>query len=383
MRYILGNIYKDWKDIYNMSIDELKEAYPERSKDIDEWMKEGESFAKSFDSGINVADGASYITADMCRDMLRMRGAYNNKVRKAFKILMSSSKYNWVKSAEAYKTVYEALNIVPTKYTAYGFRPHISNGNQVSNVAVAYYNKFALFPIFPCMAHGKMRNIYQKMLDEKVDMLLMTSAVKVGSQGAVSFDGTNFTGSFNTYKQNYSYLRRQLNTDPEDKDESAIGTQMMKIGLANLVMDREYKDLEGNTVSGYKVFNDLMSSVNELAKIGEEEMEDMFMDTNEERDADGNITASVKSINYQKVSDYLKEQLTQRNANKTLIQAIQYDPTTKKLVCPLAATTDAAWIESIFISTMNKHVVDITTPGKSFIQRSVFGIEGKTGEGLI
>jgi hypothetical protein len=112
-------------------------------------------------------------------------------------------------------------------------------------------------------------------------------------------------------------------------------------------------------------------------------MEDMFMDTNEERDADGNITASVKSINYQKVSDYLKEQLTQRNANKTLIQAIQYDPTTKKLVCPLAATTDAAWIESIFISTMNKHVVDITTPGKSFIQRSVFGIEGKTGEGLM
>lgn len=383
VRYILGNIYGDWKDIYNMSIDELKEAYPERSLDIDEWMEEGKSFAKSFDSGINVADGASYITADMCRDMLRMRGAYNNKVRKAFKILMSSSKYDWVKSAEAYKTIYEALNIVPTKYTAYGFRPHVSNGNQVSNVAVAYYNKFALFPIFPCMAHGKMHNIYQKMLDEKVDMLLMTSAVKVGSQGAVSFDGTNFTGPFNTYKQSYSYLRRQLNTDPEEKDENAIGTQMMKIGLANLVMDREYKDLEGNIVSGHKVFNDLMSSVNELARIGEEEMEDMFMDTNEERDAYGNITASVKSINYQKVSDYLKEQLTQRNANKTLIQAIQYDPITKKLVCPLAATTDAAWIESIFISTMNKHVVDITTPGKSFIQRSVFGIEGKTGEGLI
>ena len=228
-----------------------------------------------------------------------------------------------------------------------------------------------------------MYNIYQKMLDEKVDMLLMTSAVKVGSQGAVSFDGTNFTGPFNTYKQSYSYLRRQLNTDPEEKDESAIGTQMMKIGLANLVLDREYKDLDGNVVSGQKVYDDLMSSVNSLAQIGEEEIEDMFMDTNEEKDNEGNIISSTKSINYQKVSDYLKEQLTQRNANKTLIQAIQYDPTTKKLVCPLAATTDAAWIESIFISTMNKHVVDITTPGKSFIQRSVFGIEGKTGEGLI
>jgi hypothetical protein len=153
-----------------------------------------------------------------------MRGAYNNKVRKAFKVLMSSTKYDWVKSQEAYETVYKALNIVPTKYTAYGFRNHTLNGNQVSDVAVAYYNKFALFPIFPCMATGKMEGIYQKMLDEGVDMLLMTSAVKVGSQGAVSYNGEIISEPFNKYTQDYSYLRRQLNTDPEEKDTNHIGT---------------------------------------------------------------------------------------------------------------------------------------------------------------
>lgn len=380
-RYIFAQKTGNWEDAYGMSIDALKEKYPNYAKLLDDALLEGKRYAKSFTKGINVADGASYITADMCRDMLRMRGAYNNDVRKAFKILMSSSKYDWKKSAEAYKTVYEALNIVPTKYTAYGFRQHSMNGSQVSDVAVAYYNKFALFPIFPCMATGKMEAIYDKMVAEGVDMLLMTSAVKVGSQGAVSFDGEGISQPFNKYTQSYAYLRRQLNTDPEEKDESALGTQMIKIGLANLDPERHYTDLDGNTISGRTLLDQLMGSINTLADMGAKEVEDMFFDTEEERDEDGNLVNIVQKINYEKMSDYLKDQLTTRNANKTLIQSIQVvtDPVTgaKKLATPLAATSDAAWIESIFISTMNKKIVDVTTPGKSFVQRSVFATEGE------
>jgi hypothetical protein len=52
-------------------------------------------------------------------------------------------------------------------------------------------------------------------------------------------------------------------------------------------------------------------------------------------------------------------------------------------VCPLAATPDASWIESILISTINKRIIDIVTPGSSFVQRSVFAIEGSSGEGSI
>ena len=374
-RYVYGCITGKWDDAYNKSLDELEQD--ERYSDaVVKAKNKGKLFAKSFTGGINVADGASYITADMCRDMLRMRGAYNNKVRKAFKILMSSSKYNWTKTAEAYKEVYRALNIVPTKYTAYGFRQHSLNGNQVSDVAVAYYNKFALFPIFPCMATGKMEAVYQKMVDEKVDMLLMTSAVKVGSQGAVSFDGETISEPFNKYEQDYSYLRRQLNTDPEEKDENHIGTQMMKIGLSNLVAERTYIDANGNEITGDQILETMMSSINELANIGAQEIKDMFMTVDTQTDSEGNIISSEERIDYKKMSEYLNEQLTSRNANKTIIQAIQTTPDGKKLSSPLAATPDAAWIESIFISTMNKHIVDITTPGKSFVQRSVWAMEG-------
>jgi uncharacterized protein YutD len=161
-RYTYGCVTGNWDNAYSKSIDKIvEECEPAKAA-----YERGKQYAKSFTGGINVADGASYITADMCRDMLRMRGAYNNKVRKAFKILMSSTKYDWINIQDAYKTVYGALNIVPTKYTAYGFREHTLNGNNVSDVAVAYYNKFALFPIFPCMATGKMEGVYNKMSDE-------------------------------------------------------------------------------------------------------------------------------------------------------------------------------------------------------------------------
>jgi len=156
---------------------------------------------------------------------------------------------------------------------------------------------------------------------------------------------------------------------------------MIKIGLANLDPERHYTDLDGNTISGKTLLDQLMGSINTLADMGAKEVEDMFFDTEEERDEDGNLVNIVQKINYEKMSDYLKDQLTTRNANKTLIQSIQVvtDPVTgaKKLATPLAATSDAAWIESIFISTMNKKIVDVTTPGKSFVQRSVFATEGE------
>jgi len=75
-----------------------------------------------------VADGAAYITDKMCENMLRMRGAYNNAVKKAFDILRGDEKYSWTQKRDAYDVVYKAVNIVTTKYTAYGFRQHLLNG---------------------------------------------------------------------------------------------------------------------------------------------------------------------------------------------------------------------------------------------------------------
>lgn len=372
LREIYGNHY-GFKDVDSLKIEvvraRLVEDFGEDAvkKIEDRALKFYQAYLKDKSikqDGINVADGASYITADMCKRMLRARGALTNDVAKAINILESSNKYSWMDQKDAYKLIYDKVNLVTTKYTAYGFRDHTTNGKKVSNLSVPYYNKFALFPIFDCIATGKLKNVYDKMKENKVDNLLMTSAVKVGLQGHSEFDGETISKPLNVYTQRLSALRRQLNTDPEEGEVVAAGTQMIKVCLSSLRLDRMYGDMTGEQLR-----DKLMGSINKLSKLGVDKFKDRFY--------------SNGIIDQKKLSEYLIEQLGARNANKNLIDALTYNPQTGSMNAPIASTADASWMESMLISAANKDIIDIMTPGSSFIQRSVFAIEGKNGEGSI
>ena len=365
LREIYGNHY-GFKDVDSLKIEAVRARLVEDFGEdaVKKIEDRANNFYKAYTSGINVADGASYITADMCKRMLRARGALTNDVAKAINILESSDKYSWMDQKDAYKLIYEKVNLVTTKYTAYGFRDHTTNGKKVSNLSVPYYNKFALFPIFDCIATGKLKNVYDKMKESKVDNLLMTSAVKVGLQGHSEFNGETISKPMNVYTQRLSALRRQLNTDPEEGDVVAAGTQMIKVCLSSLRLDRTYGDMTGEQLR-----DKLMDSINKLSDIGIEKFRNRFY--------------SNGIIDQKKLSEYLIEQLGTRNANKNLIDALTYNPETGSMNAPIAATADASWMESMLISAANKDIIDITTPGSSFIQRSVFAIEGKNGEGSI
>ena len=365
LREIYGN-YFGFSKVDELPIESIRqqlvdEIGEDRVKKIE---SRANDFYEAYTDEINVADGASYITADMCKRMLRARGAYTNDVKKAFDVLQGENAYSWQDKKDAFKLIYEKTNLVATKYTAYGFRDHTTNGNKASSLSVPYYNKFALFPIFECLATGKLKGIYDKMKNEGVDNLLMTSAVKVGLQGHVNFNGESIDKPFNKYTQRLAALRRQLNTDPEEGEVVAAGTQMIKVCLSSLRLDRMYGD-----TTGKQVLDKLMGSINKLSKIGAQKFKDRFY-------TDGNI-------DQKKLSQYLIEQLGTRNANKNLIDALTINPETGQMNAPIAATSDASWMESMLISAANKDIINIMTPGSSFIQRSVFGIEGKSGEGSI
>lgn len=365
LREIYGNRY-GFKGVDDLDIGAV------RSRLVDDFGEDAvkkietraNNFYEAYTGGINVADGASYITADMCKRMLRARGALTNDVAKAINILESADKYSWMDQKDAYKLIYDKVNLVTTKYTAYGFRDHTTNGKKVSNLSVPYYNKFALFPIFDCIATGKLKNVYDKMKENKVDNLLMTSAVKVGLQGHSQFDGETISKPLNVYTQRLSALRRQLNTDPEKGGVVAAGTQMIKVCLSSLRLDRTYGDMTGEQLR-----DKLMGSINKLSKLGVDKFKDRFY--------------SNGIIDQKKLSEYLIEQLGTRNASKNLIYALTYNPQTGSMNAPIASTSDARWMESMLISAANKDIIDIMTPGSSFIQRSVFAIEGKNGEGGI
>ena len=359
---------------------------------LDVVKKRAAAKINAFRKGINVANGATYITDDMCENLLKQVGDYGEDVQRAFKVLrgeeVNGRKYTAKDTREmltAYSLIQSAV-IGTQKYTAYGFRKQ--NG-----ILVPYYNKTALFPLFKTIASGNMAKLYAKMKKDKVDMVMLNSSVKVGSQGSqdIDFDALESDDfKFNTYTQEYKYLRKQFNTDPKEKEMMAMGTQMTKMIMSSMLAGRDYiitnPDGSKRKVNVKNLRDEIMQSINKLAEKGYDKLRKQLFDGNK--------------LDIRKFSKFLTDELSSRGASRELLRAISVvdentpdiDEARKsriketgkpELRVPLAALSGLNWIQSVINAKVNKSVIDINTPGAAFIQRSAFGIEGKTKSDII
>lgn len=362
--YVEHKTQKDFEEFRDKYLDENDKARVTKKYQAEYKAYAGKIYDPKAKNPINVADGSAFITDKMCEKLLRSLGLYNNKAKQLFTMLRDPDKqYTFRQKADAFAELQEFI-VGAQKYSAFGHR----NDDQLGSLLIPYYNKMALFPIFPSIAMGDMGKVYNKMINEGVDMLLFDSAVKIGNKHNSEFkQGKGIEEPFVTFKQDLRYLRKQLNTDPNGKTEMNLGTQTAKVALASLILDRtNYTDsLTGQTISGSEILDNIMGSIKELSDIGAKEVDDLFF-TNDEFDI-------------QKFAKFLNDELTSRNANKNTIDAITIKVDadgSKHLNVPLAAQSDPHWIESILTSALNKRIIDVKTPGNAFYQRSVFAMEG-------
>lgn len=355
------NDFEEFRDKY---LDESDKARVTKKYQAEYKAYAGKIYDPKAKDPINVADGSAFITDKMCEKLLRSLGLYKNKAKQLFDMLRDPDKqYTFRQKADAFAELQEFI-VGAQKYSAFGHR----NDDQLGSLLIPYYNKMALFPIFPSIAMGDMGKVYNKMINEGVDMLLFDSAVKIGNKHNSEFkQGKGIEEPFVTFKQDLRYLRKQLNTDPNGKIEMNLGTQTAKVALASLILDRtNYTDsLTGEAISGSQILDNIMGSIKELSDMGVKEVDDLFF-TNDELDI-------------QKFGKFLNDELTSRNANKNTIDAITIKVDadgSKHLNIPLAAQSDPHWIESILTSALNKRIIDVKTPGNAFYQRSVFAMEG-------
>lgn len=355
---------KDFEEFRDKYLDESDKARVTKKYQAEYKAYAGKIYDPKAKDPINVADGSAFITDKMCEKLLRSLGPYKNKAKQLFDMLRDPDKqYTFRQKADAFAELQEFI-VGAQKYSAFGHR----NDDQLGSLLIPYYNKMALFPIFPSIAMGDMGKVYNKMINEGVDMLLFDSAVKIGNKHNSEFkQGKGIEEPFVTFKQDLRYLRKQLNTDPNGKIEMNLGTQTAKVALASLILDRtNYTDsLTGEAISGSQILDNIMGSIKELSDMGVKEVDDLFF-TNDELDI-------------QKFAKFLNDELTSRNANKNTIGAITIKVDadgSKHLNIPLAAQSDPHWIESILTSALNKRIIDVKTPGNAFYQRSVFAMEG-------
>lgn len=373
-----------WNEVKDLSIQEIEKIYPESVKIAKQAAKVE---VEGYKGGINVADAAVYISPNMTRDLLRMRGVWSPEIKKAFDILTNEDTANLWDSdpklyAEANKVILNAM-----KYMAFGTR-----FNEIPGLGIPYFNKMALFPLFKSIATGDIKALYDRMVDpsKPVDMVLFDSAVKAGSRSPMKFyrvakdseielrDGQtvlsakvtdelineegNTLNDFNnlvTYTQKFKYLRQQLETNPHTHEEQMAGTQFMKVNLSNLRMDDLY-GIEGQQVTGRQIKDTIMNALNKLSDMGVKDLEDELFNK------DG-------SVNVTKLAKMLENDARESDANDNVLSGLK--TANNKFIMPLSSLSDNKWLESRFISMINKQVIDVHIPGGAFIQRSTLGLE--------
>lgn len=373
-----------WNQVKDLSIQEIEKIYPESVKIAKQAAKVE---VEGYKEGINVADAAVYISPNMTRDLLRMRGVWSPEIKKAFEILTNEDTANLWDSdpklyAEANKVILNAM-----KYMAFGTR-----FNEIPGLGIPYFNKMALFPLFKSIATGDIKALYDRMVypSKPVDMVLFDSAVKAGSRSPMKFyrvakdseielrDGQtvlsakvtdelineegNTLNDFNnlvTYTQKFKYLRQQLETNPHTHEEQMAGTQFMKVNLSNLRMDDLY-GIEGQQVTGRQIKDTIMNALNKLSDMGVKDLEDELFNK------DG-------SVNVTKLAKMLEDDARESDANDNVLSGLK--TANNKFIMPLSSLSDNKWLESRFISMINKQVIDVHIPGGAFIQRSTLGLE--------
>lgn len=373
-----------WNQVKDLSIQEIEKIYPESVKIAKQAAKVE---VEGYKEGINVADAAVYISPNMTRDLLRMRGVWSPEIKKAFEILTNEDTANLWDSdpklyAEANKVILNAM-----KYMAFGTR-----FNEIPGLGIPYFNKMALFPLFKSIATGDIKALYDRMVDpsKPVDMVLFDSAVKAGSRSPMKFyrvakdseielrDGQtvlsakvtdelineegNTLNDFNnlvTYTQKFKYLRQQLETNPHTHEEQMAGTQFMKVNLSNLRMDDLY-GIEGKQVTGREIKDTIMNALNKLSDMGVQDLKDELFNK------DG-------SVNVTKLAKMLEDDARESDANDNVLSGLK--TANNQFIIPLSSLSDNKWLESRFISMINKQVIDVHIPGGAFIQRSTLGLE--------
>lgn len=369
-----------WNEVKDLKIEEIEKKYPDAVK----WARiAAKKDVAGYKEGINVADAAVYISPNMARNLLRMRGVWSPEIKQAFDILTNPDTADrWDSDPELYaKANKVVLNAM--KYVAFGTR-----FNEIPGLGIPYFNKMALFPLFKSIATGDMKALYDRMVDETnpIDMVLFNSAVKAGSRdpqkayrqakdgeielkdgqtvlsaeltNELSLDREYKLGNFNlltTYKQKYKYIRQQLETNPHTHAEQMVGTQFMKVNLSNLRMGDMY-GREGDQVTGQEIKNTVMNGLNELSNRAKAQMEEELLN------ADG-------SVNQNKLRADILRSAEDSDMDDNVISGLA-DPNT-----PLDAISNNKFLESRYISRVNKDIVDVHMPGGAFIQRSAFGLE--------
>jgi hypothetical protein len=358
--------------MYEEYRDQLEETYFNRLKDRAKAKELAERAASEYfdpkGGQMKIADGQGHVTFETYRMLKKLEG-------------------NWSDPQEIlYRKVSNGENITVDDVVEY-FPPYKLQyfGNmQSTGLAVTSFHKFSLAPIIPGVARKgtPMYDLHDAMMKQQIDYMLFPTGSKVGHIGAgdkiFNEDGTfNKDVEFTTNVVFSEFLKNQTEINPKYKTKSIFATQMRKLILEGLYEKGviESPDEEDVTSPIVRKYLDNVSEYTELLKL--ELLEEIGYEQNEDGEYVPTDNGSLA-----KLVDMIRNNLEKEdNLSDDLIDFIEvYDDGT--LVNDLSLHPEAAKIEKLLLSVINKRIIKQKVKGEPLVQVSSGLYENSFGDML-
>ena len=243
-----------------------------------------------------------------------------------------------------------------------------------TGLPVTSFHKFSLAPIIPGVAKEgtPLYDLHQKMMKDQIDYVVFESGSKIGHIGTgdvvMNEDGTfNKNSTFTVNRIYADYLKNQTEINPSYKGKSIFSTQLRKLILEGLyvkgkITSVEYQDITDKRVKQYV---DRVEEYTNLLKL--ELLEEMGY----EETSPGEYKPKDKS-SISKLVNMIRQNLEREDLlSDDLIEFIDTYDESGDLVHDLSFHPEAAKIEKLLLSMINKRVIKQKVAGEPLIQVSV------------
>lgn len=348
--------------MYREYRDEIEEAVYKRTKDRKKAKDYADEAASEYFSAdkaqMKIADGQGLISFEWYRILKKAEG-------------------NWSDQQELlYRKVSLGENITAEDVVEF-FPPYKLQyfGNiESTGLPVNSFHKFSLAPIIPGVAKvgTPLYDLHEKMMKDQIDYVLFESGSKVSHIGkgdvVLNPDGTfNKNSNFTVNTIYAEYLKNQTEVNASYKGKSIFSTQLRKLILEGLyaqgkIKSTKYEDITNDRVRKYI---DHVEEYTNLLKL--ELLEEMGY----EETAPGEFKAKDKSSTG-KLLNMIRTNLEREDVlSDDLIEFIDVFDESGDLVHDLSFHPEAAKIEKLLLSMINKRVIKQKVTGEPLVQVSV------------
>ena len=348
--------YKRDSIMYDEYIKQLEDSYYDRLKNRAKAKKLAKiAMGEYFE--MKVGDGQGHITFEAYRTLKKLENNWTDNQERLYRKVSLGQPINVEDVVEYFP---------PYKLQYFG-------NIQTEGLPLTSFHKFSLAPMVPGVAKEgtPLAKLHDRMMKDQVDYVTFESGSKVGHIGS----GDTFLNQDGTFNENATftknvifaeYLKNQTEVNPSYKGKSIFSTQMRKLILEGLYTQGVIDTTDESKITEAKVkrYLDHVADYTELLKY--ELLEEIgFKET-----GDGEFVAKdAKSRG--RLANLIRSNLEREDVlSDDLIEFIDVFENDGEMLHDVSFHPDAAKIEKILLSVINKRIIKPKVKGEPLVQVS-------------